>query len=42
MTALVRIHSVIGYWFQGNQIDVIYGTNGSTNSLLVALKRAFA
>ncbi len=34
MTALVRIHLVIGYWFQGNQMDAVYGTNGYTNRCL--------
>ncbi len=40
MTALIRTHSVIlCYWFQGIQIDLVYGTNGSTNSLLVKIDK---
>ncbi len=36
MTALIRTHSVIGYWFQENQIYVISGNNGSKIDVIVA------
>ncbi len=41
MPAIIRTHLVIGYWFQGKQIDVIYGTNGFTIAICFLEKDIF-